>query len=109
MASSSTTGFSHRQINHHNNLQINLRRCVRRRMRVRIRDGAVQLPQLVHVVQDVNQAEGEHGDHVERQRQQEEEEVAVVAPPDAVVHPGAVVVKVLGGKTRREMKKKKRC
>ena len=34
------------------------------------------------------------------QRQQEEEEVAVVAPADAVVHPGAVVVKVLPGRGR---------
>lgn len=56
----------------------------------------MQLPQLVHVVQDVYEAECEDEDHVTRQRQQEQEEVAVVTPPDAVVHPGTVVVKVLG-------------
>lgn len=48
------------------------------------------------MVQDVYEAECEDEDHVTRQRQQEQEEVAVVTPPDAVVHPGTVVVKVLG-------------
>lgn len=64
---------------------------------VRIRDGDVQLPELVHVVQDVYEAEREDGDHVKRQRQQKQEEVAVVSPPDAVVHPGTVMVEILGG------------
>lgn len=70
----------------------------------RIRDGAVQLPQLVHVVQHVYEAEGENADHVSRQRQQEEEEVAVVAPADAVVHPGAVVVEILPGECLKRKK-----
>lgn len=70
----------------------------------------MQLPQFVHVVQDVYEAKGEDADHVECQRQQEQEEVAVVPPPDAVVHPGAVVVKVLrgerwGGEKSNEQKK----
>ena len=50
---------------------------------------------LLAVVQDEHQAEAEHVDDVGGQRQQEEEEVAVVPAADAVVHPGAVVVKVL--------------
>lgn len=66
-------------------------------MRLRIRDSAVQLPQFVHVVQDVYEAEGEDADHVSCQRQQKQEEVAVVSPPDAVVHPGTVMVEVLSG------------
>lgn len=64
-------------------------------MRVWIRDGAVQLPQRVHVLQDVDEAEGEDGHHVKGERQQEQEEVAVVSPPDAVVDPGAVMVEIL--------------
>lgn len=63
----------------------------------------MQLPQLVHVVQDVYEAECEDGDHVKRQREQKEKEVAVVSPPDAVVHPRTVMVKVLG----KEMRKKR--
>lgn len=64
-------------------------------MRIRIRDSAVQLPQFVHVVQDVYESEAEDTDHVKCQRQQKQEEVAVVSPPDTVVHPGTVMVKVL--------------
>lgn len=47
------------------------------------------------MVEHKEQTEGEDAHHVGAQGQQEEEEVAVVAPPDAVVHPWAVVVKVL--------------
>ena len=54
---------------------------------------------LLAVVQDEHQAEAKHVDDVGGQRQQEEEEVAVVPAADAVVHPGAVVVKVLPGGT----------
>ena len=60
---------------------------------MRIRDSAVQLPQFIHVVQDIYEAKGEDTDHVTGQRQQKQEEVAVVSPPDAVVHPGTVMVK----------------
>ena len=72
----------------------------------RIHDDAVQLVQVFPVGEDVEEARGEHRHHVRRQGQQEEEEVAVVAAADAVVDPGAVVVKVLpggthGGETRR--------
>lgn len=49
------------------------------------------------MVQDVYEAKGEDADHMNCQRRQKQEEVAVVAPPDAVVHPGTVMVKVLGG------------
>lgn len=69
----------------------------------RIRDGAVKLPQPVHVVQHVHEAEGEDADHVDGERQQEQEEVAVVSPPDAVVDPGAVMIEIL-----TELKKKKK-
>lgn len=62
----------------------------------RIRDGGVQRCQSLPVVEDEDEAEGENSHHVDTQRQQEEEEVAVVSPSDAVVDPGAVVVKVLG-------------
>lgn len=55
----------------------------------------MQLPQRVHVLQDVDEAEGEDGHHVKGERQQEQEEVAVVSPPDAVVDPGAVMVEIL--------------
>lgn len=68
----------------------------------------MQLPQLVHVVQHVHEAEGEHADHVSRQRQQEQEEVAVVAPADAVVHPGAVVVEILPGECLKRKSKFKK-
>lgn len=69
--------------------------------RVWIRDGAVQLPQRVHVLQDVDQAQGEDGHHVKGERQQEQEEVAVVPPPDAVVDPGAVMVEILSAAHKR--------
>lgn len=52
--------------------------------------------QPLGVVQHVDQAEGDDAHHVGAEGQQEQEEVAVVAAPDAVVDPGAVVVKVLG-------------
>lgn len=55
----------------------------------------MQGSQPLQMVEHEEQAEGEDAHHVGAQRQQEEEEVAVVAPPDAVVHPGAVVVKIL--------------
>lgn len=50
------------------------------------------------VVQDVDQAKGKDGYHVRAQEDEEEKEVAVVPPADAVVHPGAVMVKRLHGK-----------
>lgn len=56
--------------------------------------------QPLSVVQHVDQAEGDDPHHVGAERQQEQEEVAVVAAPDAVVDPGAVVVKVLGRSSR---------
>ena len=67
----------------------------------RIRDSGMHAVQLVAVVQDVDQAEAKHVDDVQRQGQQEQEEVAVVPAADAVVHPGAVVVKVLPGSKGR--------
>ena len=51
--------------------------------------------QVIPVVQDVDKAQHEDGGHVDRERDEEHEEVAIVAPPDAVVDPGAVVVKDL--------------
>jgi len=53
--------------------------------------------QLLAVVQHEDQAEAKHVDDVHGQRQQEQEEVSVVPAADAVVHPRAVVVKVLPG------------
>lgn len=64
-------------------------------LKKRIRHSGVQGSQPLQMVEHEEQAEGEDAHHVGAQRQQEEEEVAVVAPPDAVVHPGAVVVKIL--------------
>lgn len=55
----------------------------------------MQLPQIIHVVQDVNEAKGENSHHVKGKRQQKQKKVAVVSSPDAVVHPGTVMVKVL--------------
>lgn len=63
---------------------------------VRIRDGCVQLPQGFQVVQNIQKTPRENGHHVHAKRQQEEEEITVVPSPDAVVHPGAMMVKVLG-------------
>lgn len=63
--------------------------------RVRIRDSGVQRSQRFSVIKDKDEAKTEHSHHVSAQRQQEEEEVAVVSPSNAVVHPGAVMVKVL--------------
>ncbi len=61
----------------------------------RIRDGRMQLPQVLQMIQNKQQTSGKHARHVKSQRQQEEEEEAIVASPDAVVHPGTVMVKVL--------------
>lgn len=47
------------------------------------------------VVEDEEQAEAKHRHDVRRQRQQEQEEVAVIPPANTVIHPGAVVVKIL--------------
>ena len=66
----------------------------------------MQLPQVLLVVQDVEQAEGEHAHHVQREGEQEQEEVAVVPPPDAVVDPGTVVVKVLQRGEKQGVEKK---
>lgn len=63
---------------------------------VRIRDGCTWLPQGFQVVQYIQETPRENGHHVHAERQQEEEEEAVVPSPDAVVHPGAMMVKVLG-------------
>lgn len=60
-----------------------------------IRDGGVQRSQPLPVVEHEDEARGEDSHHVDAQGEEEEEEVAVVPAPDAVVHPGAVVVKVL--------------
>lgn len=51
---------------------------------------------MVHYIEE---AKGEDAHHVNAQRQQEQEEVTVVASANAVVHPGAVVVEVLGGES----------
>lgn len=74
------------------NLQINLHL---KETVSRIRDGEVQLPQIIHVVQHVYEAKGENSHHVKGKRQQEQKKVAVVSSADAVVHPGTVMVKVL--------------
>lgn len=55
---------------------------------------------VLPVVKDEEEAEAEHGHDVGRQRKEEQEEVAVVPASDAVVHPWAVVVKVLRRSTR---------
>ena len=65
-------------------------------VRPRIRDGSVGGSQSLSVVQHIDQAKGDDTHHVCTERQQEQEEVTVIAAPDAVVDPGAVVVKVLG-------------
>jgi len=46
-------------------------------------------------MKDVNKTEHEDPDHVESEGDEEHEEVPVVPPPDAVVDPGAVMVKYL--------------
>lgn len=57
---------------------------------------AVRTPgELLHVVEDVEEAEAKHARDVGRQGEEEEEEVTVVPAADAVVHPGAVVVELL--------------
>ena len=53
--------------------------------------------QLLGVVEDEEQAEAKHGHDVSGEGEEEQEEVAVVPSADAVVHPGAVVIKVLQG------------
>ena len=53
------------------------------------------LRQPVPVVQHVYQAQHEYRRHVHGQRDEEHEEVSVVPPADAVVDPGAVMVKDL--------------
>lgn len=55
----------------------------------------MQRVQLMCVMQDVQQAESKHAHDVNGERQQKQEEVTVVPPPDAVVNPGAMMVKVL--------------
>ena len=53
------------------------------------------------VLEDVDEGEDENGRHVNRERNEEHEKVPVVATTDAVVHPGAVMVKDLeNNKTR---------
>lgn len=58
-------------------------------------DDGVQAVNVLSVVQNEEEPEPEHGHDVGRERQQEQEEVSVVPATDAVVHPGAVVVKLL--------------
>lgn len=48
------------------------------------------------MVQYIQETARENGHHMDAERQQEEEEETVVPSPDAVVHPGAMMVKVLG-------------
>lgn len=62
----------------------------------RIRDGCTQLPQGFQVVQYIQETAREDDHRVNGERQEEEEEETVVPPPDAVVHPRAMMVKVLG-------------
>lgn len=57
------------------------------------------------MVEDEDEAEGEDSHHVDGEGQQEEEEVAVVPPADAVVDPGAVVVKVLRAEKETQLLK----
>lgn len=57
------------------------------------------------MVEDEDEAEGENSHHVDGEGQQEEEEVAVVPPADAVVDPGAVVVKVLRVESQTQLLK----
>lgn len=66
-------------------------------MKTRIRDGGVGGSQPLRVIEHIQQAEGHHPHHVRAERQQEQEEVTVVAASNAVVDPGAVMVKVLAG------------
>ena len=46
-------------------------------------------------MKDVDQTEHEDPDHVKSEGDEEHEEVAIISPPDAVIDPGAVVVKYL--------------
>ena len=46
-------------------------------------------------MKDMDETEHEDPDHVEGEGDEEHEEVPIVPPPDAVVDPGAVVVKYL--------------
>ena len=50
------------------------------------------------VLEDVDEGEDEDGRHVNRERDEEHEKITVVATTDAVVHPGAVMVKDLENK-----------
>ena len=47
------------------------------------------------VLEDVDEGEDEDGRHVNRERDEEHEKITVVATTDAVVHPGAVMIKNL--------------
>ena len=46
-------------------------------------------------MKDMNETEHEDPDHVKSEGDEEHEEVPVIPPPNAVVDPGAVVVKYL--------------
>lgn len=56
------------------------------------------LIKLLCVVQDEEQPEAKDAHDVSRQREQEQEEVAVVPPAYTIVHPWAVVIKILQDK-----------
>ena len=64
----------------------------------RIPDNVVGGDEVGFVVKHIHQAEGEHAEHVQRQRVQEEEEVAIVTLANTVVHPRTMVVKRLQSK-----------
>ena len=52
------------------------------------------------VLEDVDEGEDEDRRHVNRERDEEHEKITVVATTDAVVHPGAVMVKYLENQTK---------
>lgn len=66
----------------------------------RIRDSRADPWEFLHVVEDIKEAKAKHTHDVRCQGEEEKEEIAVVPATDTVVHPGAVMVKLLG--TKRE-------
>lgn len=65
----------------------------------RIRDSRVDLVQLFCVMEDVEQTEAKHINNVNSEREQEQKEITIVPPSNAVVHPWAVMVKLLNTDT----------
>lgn len=58
-------------------------------------------------MEDVQQAEAKHIHNVSSEREQEQKEVTIIPPANAVVHPWAVMVKLLNTNTHAYMRDKR--